>query len=245
MRHVSDLDPENLGELGAYLADRGRPEEAQAVYEEWLQKSRDQVGIANDSLWLVRRYHELGEADRAEALATRVAAVGSYSGLMTLGDLYDWRGRAASARRMYEKAAARYDANSDLLGFYLRRVDQDPSLTPEIERITPQIFPRGIERVALPDLTIEPSDGVRFFDVGDTGRRSGLRNYDIVVAVDGIRVHNLKQFRVARRASVAPEMHMIVWRAGQYVEVAAPLRLSWPVQNSEDYVHGRAAVATR
>lgn len=244
MRHAADLNPENLGELGAYLADRGRAEEAQAVYEEWIRKSRDRVAISNGARWLVRRYHDLGEADRAEALARRLADVQSYNGLMTLGDLYDWQNRLSAAGRTYALVAERYGANSDLLGFYLRRSNQDPSLKPEVDRIALQVFPNGIERVALADLTKEPVDGVRFLEVGDTGRRAGLHNADIVVAVDGMRVHNIEQYRVARRASVAPDMQLIVWRSGQHIEIAAPLRVMWPVQHSQDYVRGRSTVAT-
>lgn len=245
MRHVADLNPETLGELGAYLADRGRVGEAQAVYEEWLEKARDAVAVSNGAYWLVRRYHDLGDAERAERLARSVADVYSYLGLMTLGDLYDWRNRVTAARRAYQTAAERYDNYSDLLGFYLRRVAQNPSLQPEIDQLTPKIFPKGIERAALQDLTTEPADGVRLIDVGDTGRRAGLRNYDIVVALDGVRVHDIKQFRVARRAGLAPEMQFIVWRGGQYVAATAPVRVNWPVCNLMDYVRGRAAVATR
>jgi S1-C subfamily serine protease len=81
--------------------------------------------------------------------------------------------------------------------------------------------------------------------VGDTGRRAGLRNYDIVVAIDGMRVHNSNQFRVARRARIAEELQFIVWRGGQHVEAAAPVRVNWPVHNLIDYVRGRAAASTR
>jgi hypothetical protein len=245
MRQVADLNPDTLDELGAYLADRGRVDEAQAVYEEWVEKAHDQVAVANRARWLVRRYHDLGEAERAEVLARRGADVHAYQGLVTLGDLYDWRNRVTAAARAYQTAAERYDIYTDLLGFYLRRVAQDPSLQPDIDELTPKIFPEGIERATLRDFTTEPLDGVRLLEVGDTGRRAGLRNYDIVVAIDGMRVHNSNQFRVARRARIAEELQFIVWRGGQHVEAAAPVRVNWPVHNLIDYVRGRAAASTR
>ena len=100
--------------------------------------------------------------------------------------------------------------------------------------------------MALSDFTTEPNEGVWLIEVGDSGRRAGLRNYDIVVAVDGIRVANYKQYRAARGAGTAPEMLLTVWRqGGKYVEVRAPLRYGWPVSNLQDYVRGRAMVATR
>jgi tetratricopeptide (TPR) repeat protein len=245
MRHVGELNPESLVELGAYLADRGRAPEAEAIYEEWVSTSRDRVEIANGVWWLVRRYHETGRTARAEALARQAAAVYSFRGLVTLADLHDWRGNVRAARAVYEEAANRYDTHDELLAFYLRRGEAAGVLQSHVDRTARRIFPKGLERASIADFIAAPSEGVTLVEVGDSGRHAGLRNHDILVAVDGIRVRTLDQYRAARGSGAAPELRLIVWRAGTYLEVQGPFRYGWPVNNLQEYVKGRAYAPRR
>jgi S1-C subfamily serine protease len=146
---------------------------------------------------------------------------------------------------MYETAAQRYDNYNELLAFYLRRSDREPALKARFDALRSRVFPQGLERVQLKDFTAEPAGGVTLLKVGDSGRRAGLRDHDIAVALDGYRVRNYKQYRVVRGAKSAPVMTFVVWRSGKYIEVRAPLRDSWPVSDLRDYVRGRAFVPTR
>lgn len=89
---------------------------------------------------------------------------------------------------------------------------------------------------ALYDFSGAPTKGARLREVGEAGRRVGLLNNDVVVAVDGIRVEGYWQYRVARNSRDARDLTLIVSRDGRYREVAAPFRYGWPVSNVVDYV---------
>ena len=47
---------------------------------------------------------------------------------------------------------------------------------------------------------------------------TGLNKGDVLVAVRGIRVHNVEQLAIARDLDPAPEVKVIVWRDGNYRE---------------------------
>lgn len=223
MEAVAKMKPEVLAEVGSYLADRGRDEEARRAYERYVATSRSQVGVSGSSWWLVRHYFLRGQQARATALADAAAGVYSETGLITRADLHDWRGETRQAEEFYLRAARRYDDPSDLLGFYLRhrRRGEEPA------RLLRSVFPEGFTRVSFPSLTSAPADGVVLEEVGCAGEREGVRKGDIVIAVDGIRVRNYRQYRAARAAGTGDEMRLTVWRNGRSLEVATELRYNW------------------
>jgi tetratricopeptide (TPR) repeat protein len=242
MRQLGALDPSELSALGVYLADRGRLAEAQQVFEEWLQGSRNQVEVSNSAYWLVRRYFDLGQVAKAEALARRVAAVHSYGGLLTLADFHEWRGELSEARRLYFTAAERYDNRIGVLAFAMRHGARSGIPTDAAHKIERELFPQGIKRVERRDVAGDPRLGISLVEVGERGRSVGLRNNDIIVAVDGIQVENDKQYRVARAAVDSPRMTLLVWRKGQYLDVETPLRLDWPLHTRREFVLGKTPV---
>ena len=242
MRQVGELDPSELKTLGAYLADRGRAAEAERVYEEWLAGARDQVEVANNAHWLVRRYYDTGRQAKAEALARRAAEVHSYGGLLTLADFHEWQGDLAQARQLHRTASERYDNSIMLLGFAMRHGVRSGISSDERATVERQLFPDGLMRVEPAALTGDPARGLSLVEVGEYGRRAGLRNNDIVVAVDGLRVQNEKQFRVARAASSSREMALLVWRKGQYLRLDTPLRFDWPLHNRREYIQGKTPI---
>jgi tetratricopeptide (TPR) repeat protein len=232
MRRVGELNPESLSELGTYLLDRGKTAEARAVHEEWVSRSRDAVAVSNSAWWLVRHYFDTGQLRRAEALARRMAEVRSYSGLVTLADFHDWRGETSEAKALYETAAKRYGNDNERLAFYLRRVGRNPELKADANALTPQIFPKGLEGVSLREMKAAPADGVSLLDIGAFGLRNGLRKNDVIVGVDGLRVRNVRQYRVARGAGDAPDLTFLVWRDIGYLEVKGPFRFGWPISTA-------------
>ena len=52
-------------------------------------------------------------------------------------------------------------------------------------------------------------------------RAAGLRSGDVVVAVHGVRIHNLEQYNYARNSSSNPDLDLIVWQTAAYHEVHA------------------------
>ena len=242
MRQVGELDPSELASLGAYLADHGRDQQAEQVYEEWVERARDQVEIANGAHWLVRRYFTTGRPTKAEALARRAADVHSYGGLLTLADFHEWRGELAKARALYQAAADRYDNRIPVLAFAMRHGERSGISDEATATIERELFPQGMRRVQWRELTGDPRLGISLVEVGEHGRSAGLRDNDIVVAVDGILVENEKQFRVARAATDSPEMRLVVWRKGQYLELSTAIRYDWPRQTRREYVQGKTPI---
>jgi tetratricopeptide (TPR) repeat protein len=228
---VAPMDPEALRTLGSYLADRERDEEARRAYERYLASARNSIAMSGSSYWLVRHYFLRGEHARATALAERAADVYSYRGLVTRADLHDWRGETRDAEEYYRRVATRYDDASELAGFYLRhgRTGEEPA------RLLRNAFPDGLKRVSFPSLTTAPTEGVVLNEVGCAGEGAGLRDGDIVIAVDGILVRSYNQYRVARGARNGDAMQLTVWRNGRYLEVPTKLRYIWTESYLQDY----------
>jgi hypothetical protein len=224
-------------DLAPYLADHGRIPEARRAYETWLTSGRNQVSISNSMHWLVRHYFETGEHDRAVGVAERVADVGSYRGLITRANLHDWYDEREEAERVFRQAWQRYDNPNDLLAFYLRHGRKGP----EVDELMRKVFPTGLTRPAtLPDM-IPPRDGVLIEFPGKLGSELGMREDDVVIAVDGIRVRNLAQYRVAAGASTDETMRLTVWRGGKYIDIGAQLRYRWIVSRMKTYQSTAAA----
>jgi hypothetical protein len=231
MEFVCRMSADAYWDLAPYLADHGRTADARRAYEQWLEKGRNQVAIANGVDWLVRHYFEKGEIDKANAVANRVADVHSFWGLVTRANLHEWLGDLEAAERVHRTAWRRYDNPNELLAFYLRhnRTGSD------VDELMTKVFPNGLMRTAAPPAATPPLDGVVIVFAGMTGFEGGLRAGDVITAVDGIRVKNFPQYRAARGASDADQMRFTIWRDGVYKDVAAPLRHRWIVSTLRTY----------
>jgi hypothetical protein len=82
-RKVGALDPDRLRSLGYYLVDKGKKEDAAAVFEQYEAKARDRVGVCNSMGWLVNYYEDRKNGKRALELAKEAAAVYCGRGLLT------------------------------------------------------------------------------------------------------------------------------------------------------------------
>ncbi|MEI8037681.1 MAG: hypothetical protein WCJ14_04760 [Verrucomicrobiota bacterium] len=84
-----------------------------------------------------------------------------------------------------------------------------------------QLFPKGIEKVALKDFQGQPADGVSINQENDLLKSAGMHTGDIIVAVCGVRVHTFKQYTYGRKLKNTPELDLIVWHGGAYHECTA------------------------
>jgi len=230
MQRVCQMNGEGYRNLASYYADRGRDDDARLAYERWLEVGRDQVAISRSMEWLVRHYLDHRETAKADALAQRVAEVGSYTGLVTQADFYDWSGDLEDAEQLYRRAWKRYDNGPELLGFYLRHEVKGP----KVDEVLRAVFPSGMARLGATPLTA-PSDGVVVRYAGFTALHEGLWKGDIVTAIDGVRVRTIDQYRAAANAGVDDAMQMVVWRGTKYVSLAPRLRPRWIVISLADY----------
>ena len=141
------------------------------------------------------------------------------------------------AEGLQRAAYERYDAPADYLGFLVRH-NRSAGVR---QGLLWRVFPAGMQRVTLVSLVQAPDQGVTLNEVGETGRRYGLADGDIVVAVDGIGVRDYWQYRAARGASAGDSMRFTLWRANRYLEAEAPLRDSWPISTLTTFTRAPAA----
>jgi hypothetical protein len=76
---------------------------------------------------------------------------------------------------------------------------------------------------------------------GVVGNDEGLRPNGVIVAVDGIRVCNLAQYRAARGANAIESMRLTVWRQSKYMDTSPRLRYRWAVSSVKTYEPGSPA----
>jgi tetratricopeptide (TPR) repeat protein len=216
------LDQQIELEVGDYLVDLDRPEDAAAAYERAIARSRDRVAVSTGVKWLVGHYCDLGSLSRARAVAEMAADVYSAGGLSTMAYLMERLGRYDDAAAWYQKMVERYDRRDDLDEFYVRyqhRVGGD-RFGIEAAEARDRIFPTGLKPVSLADLKTPPGRlGVAISERSQKNTRLGLQKDDVVVALNGLRVINEAQYRCVWRFTDDPSATLIVWRDGRYMEV--------------------------
>jgi len=223
MRRIGGLNPDRLGSLGYYLVEQGEFEEAAHAYEEYVARARDRVGVSNSVRWLVNYHFDKGDKKRALEVAQEAAAVYSGAGLTTLALLYERMGRWEDAEEYFQKLVHRYEGNEPtLLAFYVRRqrAAKEGGASAQREALLRKVFPTGLETVASQD-TGAPKDGVQVVKSSRQGKRAGLAAGDVIVAVDGLRVHTHDQYLTIRELRRDPEMTLRVWRRDRYVNLTS------------------------
>jgi tetratricopeptide (TPR) repeat protein len=228
-RQLCDLDVDECDLLGNDLMAAGQEEEAADTLDRYVFEAGDKMNVSQRVSWLVRYHDDAGRTDQAFDIAQRAANIGSAAGMQTLAFLYDRHGDDAQAERLYERIRSRYDDPVELGTFYIRRGRRTQNAGDQAKgaALLKTPFPRGIEAVTLQSFTESPHDGVRFFDLGERAIGIGLREDDVLVAVDGVRVRTAWQYGIAAKFSHDPVMVVIVWREGKYQELklTVPQRL--------------------
>lgn len=224
-RKMCGLDTSECPKLGNELLWNGREKEAADVYETFARTARDSVAVSNDTDWLVRYWWDTGRRDRALALAKESADVGSSTGLRTYGFLLMILGRDDEALELFEEDARHYRWKGHVATFYLHKAREtgDQAWVQRASATVPDIFPNGIERVDDAWLPVPPPDGVMFTSFGPRAARTGLQPDDIVVGVEGYRVHTVEQYNVVMYSSFDPHVRMRVWRNGRHQTIQADI----------------------
>jgi len=205
--------------------------------ERFIAESRDEVAISHNVNWLVRYYRDHGRVDDAEALARHGAETQSRAGLEALADLLDAEGRYDQAEQVYRMIAEHY-SNTAPLGTYLARralAANDKALEVTAFELLRRDFPNGVERVPVYALPASPTDGVRFDTFGRRLARLGFEPADVIVSIDGWRVHNSAQEWDAWRLSTSEQVSFVVWRNGRYRAIEARVPQRWLGASFRDY----------
>jgi len=219
-RRMCDLAVDQCGPLAYYLVDQERDADAASVYRRWIDGAHDRVGAANDSAWLVAYEYEHDRAAEAWRIATAAAETWSARGIASLAGLSERTGAYDKAEGLYRRIAERYEEESALLSFYLRAEARgDRRYAPAAAPIVSRLFPDGLSRVSIADFQAgeAPDKGVKVEGPNRRLALAGLRDGDVVVAVDGYRVRNHQQYNVIRDLSRDQAMAFIYFRKGRYL----------------------------
>ena len=215
------FDPNRYVDLGNYLLEHGDENGAVQAFQNAFDHAIDRVHVSNTMDWLVNYYFEHGKTEEAYKIASEGAEVYSQVGLVAFANLLDRMGKVDEAESYLKKAEQRYpdSTKDDLVDFYARHRGKSPSYADEEKKFRALIFPDGVEQVTLSDLHGQPKDGMALVKSSPRTEKAGLRSSDVIVAVNGCRVHNIYQYYAARAPSTNPNVKFIVWRAGNYMEM--------------------------
>jgi hypothetical protein len=137
--------------------------------------------------------------------------------------------RYEEAEALLKQSSERYNSTSDLTAFYVRwsKASRDAGVTSAADALVAKVFPNGLERVATPAGDDAPADGVRVTTTGVRGANAGFEVDDVIVAVDGVAVHNYDQFVLAWQMESAPDITFLRWKGGKYSAIHASIRNAW------------------
>lgn len=228
---ITAIEPREYLSLGNYLLDLELEDEAAAAFEKAIAKASDRITVSNSVQWLVGYYCDHARIDRAREVAQLAADVGSARGLEAMGYFSERVGRYADAESWYQKIVEQYgegDGRTSLDDFYIRyarRVGND-RFSGQAAAALARVFPAGLERVSPGDLSSPPPprQSVPLDDDWQGYRRIGIIKDDLVVAVNGYRVRGSRQYYLVLSFDDRPELTLIVWRQGRYVEVKGHLK---------------------
>ncbi|HWL52004.1 MAG TPA: PDZ domain-containing protein [Chthoniobacteraceae bacterium] len=228
LKKAAELEPYYHLRLAGYYEKRKMDAEAAAAYEAAIRTGADAVAVANRSKWLINYYYDHGRTDEALAVAKMAAEVYSHRGLEAMAELSEKMGNLAVAEEHFEKIRERYEDSAPLFLFYQRQSAKDPGspYAPKMKTILGNTFPDGIREASLSDFSGAPRHGVLIAEENHLIRRNGLREGDIITALDGKNVESFPQYAFVRALKEEPAMELIVYRDGKYrtVNASAPGR---------------------
>jgi hypothetical protein len=240
MKKFALLSPDPVGGLGRlceisvdecpvlsdWLLSRDRFAEAADVAEKFVRDGRDRVQVSTSVEWLVRYYQRAGRTGDARRIAELAAEVGSASGLRALAGFHDRRGDHDRAEELYRDIYRRYDSGTDLLAFHLRRAEATGRTPDGVEYVTliQKYFDGQIGGTPLGSPAVRPPRGLRVQQTTWWNEKAGLRQGDIVVAVDGVPVWTTEQYGVLYQKSFDAPLRFTVWRPHAYTDIEAPFR---------------------
>lgn len=223
MARAGEVNPSEYFSLADFFAARNEDDKACKYYEKGNAADPDAVRVAGHAGWLVKYYLKKGRIEDARRTADFGGEVYSFSGLQAKAEFLEATKDYAGAFQWYSNIEERYNDSGPLVAFCLRYKSKtgDARYDGEVQKRTNKVFPKGIEKVGLGDFSGPPADGVVFKEESDLMTGAGLHGGDIVVAIYGIRVHDVPQYEYERDNSSNPELDLIVWQRDGYHQIKA------------------------
>jgi hypothetical protein len=220
MLQAAELNPASYYTLAEYALERKQEDKAADYLEKACAADPDAVRVAGRARWRVGYYLRKGQTEKAREVADHGGEVYSMTGLEAKGEFLEATTNYDDAFEWFAKIEERYGKSAPVLNFCLRyrTVTGDGRFDAEVQKRLKTLFPKGIEKVAVQDLQGPPADGVLVRQDNDLLRTAGLKAGDVIVAVYGVRVHNLSQYMYGRDLKQTPELDLIVWKGDAYRE---------------------------
>jgi hypothetical protein len=220
MVQAAKLDPSCYYDLARYFQNRHDDDQAAQDYDLACAADQDSVRVSNFATWRVRYYLKHGQTDKARQIADFAGEVYSAGGLQAEALFFEMTSNYDEAFNWYAKNEERYNNAVPLLNFCLwyQALTGDHRFAPEVQKRMGKLFPKGIEEVSLNDFHGPPTDGVLIRQENKLLTAAGLKKGDVIVAVYGIRVHNMVQYAYGRVQKTTPELILIVWQGSGYRE---------------------------
>ncbi len=235
---VCEFVPDNYAYLGTYFAARDLDDDAARAFRQMVTRG-DPVASTAYIEWLINYEADHGRINEALRLASDAAAVYSASGLEAKADLLERLGRYGEAEALHRAVADRYKSEWGLMAFHQRRSahDQSGRHADEAARLMTLLGKGYMQPVSLAALVRDgqPDAGVLVTDAGPRLARAGLKDGDIIVTVNGIRVADWQQFWYAVRFSDDPRVTFLAWRAGHYFDATAVFKHHYMAARVDSY----------
>jgi tetratricopeptide (TPR) repeat protein len=223
MLRSAAVDPRDYFALGDFFAARKEDDKAAGYYEKGGAASPDTIEMASHAKWLVHHYLARGKTQEARRVADFAGEVYSHDGLEAKAAFLEATKDYAGAFQWYSNIEERYEKSGPLIAFCLRYKAKtgDTRFDAEVKERTGKLFPSGFEQVTLASFSAAPADGVVLKENSELTRAAGVKASDVIVAIYGVRVHNVSQYEFKRDGSTDPELDLIVWQGGGYRVVKA------------------------
>ena len=218
---AAKLDSTSYYTLGRYALDHHEEDKAQQYYDQACDNDPDSVRAASMAPDRVQYYLKQGDVDKARAIADEGGEVYSSYGLQSEGLFFEMTSNYDEAYDWYSKVDERYNKSAPLCGFCLRYkiLTGDSRYDNDVQKAAGKLFSGGFEQVSVADFHDQPVDGVLVKAENFLTTTAGLKAGNVIVAVYGVRVHNLKQYLYARQFESTPELDLIVWQRDAYREI--------------------------
>ena len=222
MSKAAELNPSDYFKLADYFEQQNE-DKAAGYIEKGNSLDPDSVRASYYASWLVKYYLKKGQTEAARREADFAGEVYSSVGLQAKAEFLEATGDDAGAFQWYSNIEERYEESGPILAFCMRYKNRtgDTRYDGELNKRLGKLFPKGIEKVNIDDFKGPPTDGVLISEATDLARAAGLKVGDVIVAIDGIRMHNFKQYSCGREFNTAQEMNLIVWQGNRYNEIKA------------------------
>ena len=176
--------------------------------------------------WLFDHYEQNDQQSRIFETIEALAATGVDDNLLSAAVIYVNMNKQADALEFLHQIKDPYRKIDLLTTLYARHhTATDAAGNTFVAlfcQLRDELFPNGVEKVTLASFNGPPKDGVIFLKDSQPLRNAGLKSGNILVAVDGSRVTNAKQYSFALRCDPYNEkVTLIFWDGKNYREVHA------------------------